>query len=156
MIIEYPASTSQILPFAAEASWTTGKWESLKRCLQSYADADHKDFNAQLGMILIALKDRNIPRFEELLQDLRAVVASGFTPSTTASLATAHSHTVRLHALYELEMLGSVQERTCNLDQIVESLDKRLDILGAFMADKQYLLGIRRAAMELSGYANNS
>jgi hypothetical protein len=33
---------------------------------------------------------------------------------------------------------------------ILESLNRRLEVLGAYLNDKQYLLGIRRAAMQLS------
>jgi len=37
-------------------------------------------------------------------------------------------------------------------DVILENLDRRLDIIGAYTSDKQYLLGLRRAAMSLSRY----
>jgi serine/threonine-protein kinase ATR len=148
--IEQPASLAQILSFAAEASWATSKWQSLQRFLASDAATYSKDFNTEVGKIFVALKSKDSVRFEDLLASLRTYVANGFSTSTTASLATAQPHNIKLHALYELEQIGALKEQSYTSDQLIERLDKRLDILGAFTGDKQYLLGIRRAAMELS------
>jgi serine/threonine-protein kinase ATR len=124
----------------------------LQRFLESNAAADSKDFSTEVGRLFMALKSRNADQFDDLLSSLRSTLANGISSSTTASLATAHSHTIKLHALYELEQIGALKDQGFTPDQLVERLDKRLEILGAFTADKQYLLSIRRAAMELSRY----
>ena len=72
------------------------------------------------------------------------------TSASTTSLATAHPLTIKLHALYEIEQIGAVRTASFTADELVDRMNKRLDLLGAFTADKQYLLGVRRAAMQLS------
>jgi len=73
------------------------------------------------------------------------------TPTATASLYAAHEHIVKLHTLYELEAISGLSSFTpCDREDILLNLDRRLDILGAYISDKQYLLGVRRAAMQLS------
>jgi serine/threonine-protein kinase ATR len=42
--------------------------------------------------------------------------------------------------------------RLSNRQVVIENLDRRLDIIGAYTSDKQYLLGLRRATMSLSRY----
>ena len=40
-----PDSTSVSLPFAIEAAWMTGSWETLKRLLSSQGQKQAQDFN---------------------------------------------------------------------------------------------------------------
>lgn len=69
----------------------------------------------------------------------------------TASVQASHGHLVKLHALYELETIsGANPAMRRDREAIIDSLDRRLDIVGAYTSDKQYLLGVRRAAMTLS------
>ena len=57
---------------------------------------------------------------------------------------------LRLHTLYDLETIASsVALDHGHKEKIVDILDGRLGTLGAFTADKQYLLAIRRAAMTM-------
>ena len=58
---------------------------------------------------------------------------------------------LKLHVITEIEMISNVR----NLDQAEKthlrtSLDLRLEAIGPFLPDKQYILGVRRAVMELS------
>jgi serine/threonine-protein kinase ATR len=73
-----------------------------------------------------------------------------FSSASTASLANAHSHVVKLHALYEIAAIGGLGSADRDRSGLVETLERRLALLGSFTDDKQYLLGLRRAAMELS------
>merc|ERR1712000_282200 len=54
---------------------------------------------------------------------------------------------MRLHVLSEVQLIASspAEDRTA----VLENLRGRLDILGSNVADKQYLLGVRRAVMSL-------
>ena len=56
-----------------------------------------------------------------------------------------------MHALYEIETISGVKYPTApQRETILEKLDHRLEVIGAYTSDKQYLLGIRRASMLLS------
>jgi serine/threonine-protein kinase ATR len=82
---------------------------------------------------------------------LRESLARSLSPSSTTSLQACHDTLVKLHALYEIEIISGLSpqgkgDRTV----ILENLNRRLDIIGAYTSDKQYLLGLRRATMSLS------
>lgn len=60
---------------------------------------------------------------------------------------------LKFHVLTELEMIaGTAKDASTERTNILESLSRRLEVIGAYLNDKQYLLGIRRAAMQLSRY----
>ena len=141
---------THLLPFAAEASWVIGKWDVLQQFIKSDAASHSQDFNVEVGKALIALLDKDKMSFDQKMKDLRCSVARSLSSLTTASLSSAHSYTIKLHALHELDQIGGLNNPGENPDCLIECLDRRLDLLGAFTSDKQYLLGIRRAAMELS------
>lgn len=148
------ALTSSTLPFAVEAAWSTGKWEQLERIL-SYPNeqptVSSLDFNVSIGTALLALRKNESENFKRVVEGLRGVLAKGLSPTTTASLHASHDHLVKLHTLYELEAISGMSTYTSvDREAILENLDRRLDILGAYTTDKQYLLGVRRAAMQLS------
>lgn len=82
---------------------------------------------------------------------LRDSLAKGLTPSTTSSIHASHEYLVKLHALYEIEAVSGMNPHAVSEREVLlENLDRRLDIIGAYTSDKQYLLGVRRAAMSLS------
>jgi serine/threonine-protein kinase ATR len=145
-----PTCLGQVLPFAAEAAWATGKFKILERFLQSDGASESHDFSTEIGKLFLALKNKDVATFDSLLSSLRTSIATGISSTSTMSLAMAHPLTIKLHALYEIEQIGAVKCNNATTDQIVERLGKRLDILGAYTTDKQYLLGVRRAAMQLS------
>jgi serine/threonine-protein kinase ATR len=142
------------LPFAAEAAWSAIKWAQLERIL-GYSPAPEKisilDFNVGVGRALLALQRKDDPDFNAIVAALREALAAGLTASTTSSIQACHDHLVKLHALYELEAVSGMNSTMpVGREAILENLDRRLDIIGAYTSDKQYLLGIRRAAMSLS------
>jgi serine/threonine-protein kinase ATR len=148
------ALSTSALPFAAEAAWSAGKWEKLERVLGASPALENitfLDFNVGVGRALLALHRKDSLGFNTIVATLREALAAGFSPSTTASIQACHDHLVKLHALYELETVSGMSTTgTLNREVILENLDRRLDVIGAYTSDKQYLLGIRRAAMSLS------
>jgi serine/threonine-protein kinase ATR len=147
--------SSSTLPFAAEAAWSAGKWEQLERILGSSSISDPNaflDFNVGIGRALLALRRKDGNEFLKTIAALREALAAGLTPSTTASIQNCHDHLVKLHALYELETISGTTSRTPDRKVILENLERRLDVIGAYTSDKQYLLGVRRATMSLSWY----
>jgi serine/threonine-protein kinase ATR len=146
--------SSSTLPFAAEAAWSAGKWEQLDRLLGAVSIADSNsfvDFNVGVGRALLALRHRNHVEFQNIIAKLREILAKSMSPSTTTSVQASHEHLVKLHALYEVEAVsGMGSEVETDREIILENLERRLDVIGAYTSDKQYLLGLRRAAMTLS------
>ncbi|KAL6705751.1 serine/threonine-protein kinase M1 [Coniothyrium glycines] len=145
--------SANTLPFAAEAAWSTGKWEQLERLLRASALdlTSSTDFNVGVGRALIALRNGRVSEFQSLIAGLREVLAGSLSPSTTVSVQASHGHLVRLHALYEIETISGTDDRIPhNREALLENLNRRLDIIGAYTSDKQYLLGVRRAVMTLS------
>ena len=141
------------LPFAAEAAWSTGKWEQLERILASSPDRSSSavDFNVGLGRALLALRRHNSVEFRKVVESLRDSVSKSLTPTSTMSLHASHDQLVKLHVLYEVEAISGVVEcPPARRETILDNLERRLDVLGAYTSDKQYLLGIRRAVMQLS------
>lgn len=148
-------TANRIAPFAAEASWATGRWQTLEKYLRLYDAGDVSEvFNLGVGQALLCLKGGDIARFKEHIQMLRDKVASSLTYSATSSLRTSHDAMLRCHVLTDLEMIANDRLKGDGDQQLVlTALDRRLEVLGAYVSDKQYLLGIRRAAMELMRYA---
>ncbi|KAF2178853.1 hypothetical protein K469DRAFT_598368 [Zopfia rhizophila CBS 207.26] len=141
------------LPFAAEAAWSTGKWQQLEKILQSPAEQllqASLNFNVGVGRALLALRRKQSDEFRQTIASLREDVAKGLSPTSTTSLHACHDDLVKLHVLYEIEAISGISEIPPNRELILENLDRRLEIIGAYTSDKQYLLGIRRAAMQLS------
>lgn len=138
------------LPFAVEASWVTGKWTKLRQYLTAVPDSIGMDFNIGIGSALLALSDADFGRFNDVLDQLRRVNARGLSATNTTSLQICHSAMLRFHAIMEVEAISGVLPDECEKSALLSSLNKRLDVLGAFLSDKQYLLGLRRATMQLS------
>ena len=145
------ASRTLALPFAVEASWVTGKWEKLRTYLSSTSDSAEADFNVGLGRALLALSEDKPEKFSRLLDRLRQDTARGLSVTNTTSLQGCHEFLLRFHVLTEIEMISGIRGRlNGDKSSLVASLGQRLDVLGPFHSDKQYLLGLRRATMQLS------
>ena len=145
------ASRTLALPFAVEASWVTGKWEKLRTYLSSTSDSAEADFNVELGRALLALSEDRVEEFSRLLDRLRQNTARGLSVTNTTSLQGCHEFLLRFHVLTEIEMISGIHGRLIgDKSSLLASLGQRLDVLGPFHSDKQYLLGLRRATMQLS------
>lgn len=141
----------KLLPFATEASWATGRWDMLQKYLSQSTRGIGGDFNISVGRILLALHEKDAKEFTTVISVLREQIACSLSPSTTASFSVCRDVMLKFHVLTELEMIADPNK--VDRKQALESLDRRLEAMGAYLNDKQYILGIRRAAMQLTRYA---
>ncbi|KAK8173648.1 hypothetical protein IWX90DRAFT_148777 [Phyllosticta citrichinensis] len=140
----------KLLSLAAEASWMTGKWHALEELL-STAPAGLQEFNIGIGKAFLSLRDGDDERFSTTIGELREGIARGLSPASTASLQACHDQMLKLHVLYEIDSISRGTETSDGTrSDFLTSLDRRLDMLGALTSEKQYILGLRRAAMQLS------
>lgn len=145
------ATNTLSLPFATEAAWVTGKWDKLKDYLSMSTEASDGDFNVGIGRALLALSEDKIGQFSTIMDQLRRNTARGLSATNTTSLQGCHDFLLKFHALAEIEMISGHRDMDKNMKaSLLSSMDQRLDVLGPFVSDKQYLLGLRRAAMQLS------
>lgn len=107
-------------------------------------------FNIGIGKALLALSNSDFDRFNIVMDQLRRLNARSLSATNTMSLQMCHSVMLRFHAITEVEAISGVLPVEYEKPALLSSLSKRLDVLGAFLSDKQYLLGLRRATMQLS------
>lgn len=151
-----PSSLSKVMPFVLEASWATGRWQIMEKYLRSYTEGDVTDiFNIGIADALLCLKEGDGERFQELLQAMRDKVAGSMTLTATSSFRTCHDVMLKCHVLEDLEMIANAEPvEGEGHAPLVKALERRLEVLGAYVSDKQYLLGVRRATMELMRYVS--
>lgn len=141
-------TASRLLPFATEASWATGRWDALQKYVSLAPPDIGGDFNVSVGRTLLALHGRDLGHFSKTLRTLREQIACSLSVSTTSSLGVCRDAMLKCHVLTELEMIADPNDG-CR-KQVLESFDRRLEAIGAYLNDKQYILGVRRAAMQLT------
>lgn len=147
------STVSKLLPFATEASWATGRWDMLEKYVTIAPVEIGGDFNVNVGRVLLALRNKDFSAFDGTIKSLREHIAGALSTDTTASLGACHDSMLRLHVLTELEMIAQAsREDKPQRREVLTSLERRLEVIGAYLNDKQYLLGLRRAAMLLSKY----
>ncbi len=136
-----------------EASWATGRWDTLQKFLHRYNAGDITEvFNLGIAQALLYLKGGDHENFANSIRMLRQKVASSMTYTTTMSLHTCHDTMLKAHVLTDLEIVAQRQDSeggAADAQNALTVLNRRLEVIGAYVNDKQYLLGIRRAAMEL-------
>ncbi|CAG8239237.1 unnamed protein product [Penicillium salamii] len=147
---ENELSASRFLPFAVESSWIMSRWDKLEGYLDLCAKQGTEEFNVGIGSALDALRRKQIGAFTDKINELRLSVARSLTTNSAASLQSCHDDMLRLHALSEVESIAKAESASSH-PSLLSTLDRRLDVLGGYLTDKQYLLGLRRATMELSG-----
>ncbi|PGG96942.1 serine/threonine-protein kinase ATR [Blastomyces parvus] len=147
----------KMLPITMEASWLAGRWNKLDSYAAMASEQAVGDFNVIIGSALSMLRHGKLGKFEDTITKLRLNVAKGLTSNSVASFHASHDSVLKLHALAEIELLTSpaLKNREDRIT-LFEALDRRLDILGGCIGDKQYLLGLRRATMELTGSFDSS
>ncbi len=145
------ASTQLSLPFAVEASWVTGKWAKLKKYLTESRLTLDGDFNVGVGSALLALSQDETDNFSDILDRLRQNTAKSLSATNAVSLQSCHDAMLQFHVLTEIEVISGIRNKEdMERSSLVKSLNQRLDVLGAFLSDKQYILGLRRATMQVS------
>lgn len=141
----------QLLPFASEASWVTGKWRFLESSIHAASDSLSEHFNVGVGAALVALRQNKHDEFLSTLAILRQKIARSLSASSTTSVQACHGHLLKLHALYEMEAISGLNPSSrIDREIMLATLDRRLEVLGTYTSDKQYLLGVRRATMQLT------
>lgn len=110
------------------------------------------DFNAGIGSALNAYYHGDKAHFGYIVNALRLSVAKSMTANTVASLQSCHDTILKLHALTEIESIAAFrgEQKPSALSDLHDALNRRLDVLGGHISDKQYLLGLRRAVMSLT------
>ncbi|KAH8156902.1 hypothetical protein CIB48_g11345 [Xylaria polymorpha] len=144
------ATVNRIVPYAVEAAWATGRWKTMEKFLNDYQGDPSEDFNASIAQALLYLQRGWTKEFFQAMKTMRERVGSSLTSSTTASLQACHEPVLRAHVLTDLELIAGMNNDADQHPQdILKSLGRRLEVLGSYVSDKQYVLSIRRAAMEV-------
>ena len=147
------ATAALCLPFAVESCWVTGNWIKLRKYINSLGGSTVGDFNIGIGSVLLALLDGHDDIFLEKLETLRRNLAKSLSTTNTMSLQVCHDVMLRLHVLTEVELISGVgPAKEIDLPTLMTILGPRLSVLGAFLPEKQYLLGLRRAALQLTRF----
>lgn len=149
-----PTTDNKIMPFAAEAAWVTSRWGSLVKFINRFQGDPSQDFNMSLATVFASLHTNgDRAQVRRTMQDMRDKIAAAMTTSATASLQASHELLLKAHVLADLEVIIGMQSKSeSEQKKTLGLLDSRLDVIGAYFDDKQYILGIRRAAMELMRY----
>ncbi|KAH9994734.1 phosphatidyl inositol 3-kinase [Xylariaceae sp. FL0662B] len=140
---------NRIVPYAVEASWATGRWKTMQKFIGKFQGDHTENFNVSIGQALIYLQKRRTKAFVEELKTLRDRVSSSMNASATSSLQAGHESMLKCHVLTDLELIAGINDGSQHPQEVLKSLDRRLEVLGSYVNDKQYILSIRRAAMEL-------
>jgi serine/threonine-protein kinase ATR len=136
-----------VLPYAVESAWVSGRWDKLTMYVaKSGKQSGNFDVSVAKLLLCILNNDRNL--FSSLLSEVYQNTTESFSANSIGSLQTSHDIMLRLHVLTDLRRISeaSCEDKT----EVLTSLQSRLSILGSYVGDKQYLLGVRRAAMQLS------
>lgn len=142
-----------LLPIATEASWMGGQMKSLNNFVDFVDNKPGtediaKEFSVALSKILVTGQRGDEEKMGEQLKALRKSVLEGMSMASTSSLVASHEDLKKLHALEEIETLRNFRKTEQNPNELNPTFDKRLATIGSFTADKQYMLGLRRAVME--------
>ncbi|KAF4984272.1 hypothetical protein FZEAL_484 [Fusarium zealandicum] len=147
------ASTdNKIMPYAVEAAWVTGRWQSLAKFTKRFHGDVIEDFNVSVASIFDNLKNKGSSvDLASTVEGMRRKISESMNTSSTASLQACHDLLLKSHVLTDLEIIiGAKTGNETERQKTMALLERRLEVIGAYMNDKQYLLGIRRAAMELN------
>ncbi|MBE3050251.1 hypothetical protein IMZ48_48695 [Candidatus Bathyarchaeota archaeon] len=146
------ATHAKIIPFAVEAAWATGRWETLAKYLDlsRSSDAAYIDFDVAIGEVFRDLQRGRVKNLVPAINSIRERIAASMGLTETASMQACHDIMLRCHVLADLELVISAQACEGQENQDVMCvLQRRLGVLGSHVEDKQYLLSIQRAAVEL-------
>ncbi|KAI5867447.1 phosphatidyl inositol 3-kinase [Durotheca rogersii] len=141
---------NRIAPFAVEASWATGRWQTMEKFIKKYQGDHTENFNVSVAQALLYLQKRWTKEFASEMRTLRDRVNSSMNFSVTSSLRACHESMLKCHVLTDLELIAGINnDGSQHPQEILKTLDRRLEVIGSYVNDKQYVLSIRRAAMML-------
>jgi len=147
-----PDRWTVIIPFAVEAAWATGRWDALAKYLDIFKNSSSStpDFDVAVGEVFRDLKQADGAKTAAAIKGIREQLAASLGVSETSSLQTCHDIMLRCHVLTDLEMILSARgDDEMAAGKTMKALTRRLGVVGAYVDEKQYLLSIQRAAMEL-------
>lgn len=150
------ATINKIAPFAVEAAWATSRWDTLQKYLTSYNAGSHLEvFDLGVGSALLSLKEGHTDEFLQQVKELKEKVACSMSLSATGSLQAAHDSMLKCHVLADLDIIAQNHVVAAgDQQQTMALLSRRLEVLGAYVNNKQYVLSVCRAAMELMRYVH--
>jgi serine/threonine-protein kinase ATR len=139
------AVNKTLLPTVVEAHWMTGDIDGMMARLQSVDTNGLRDFNIGVANILKSATESDQQSLLMSIKALRSSIAQSMTVARTSSIQASHEDLKKLHVLHEIEALstGSISKA----EDPIADLDRRLSVVGSYVSDKQYILGIRRAVM---------
>ncbi|KAF2211034.1 hypothetical protein CERZMDRAFT_43856 [Cercospora zeae-maydis SCOH1-5] len=133
------------LPLVIEACWMTEDFNGLRRRLLMRPEETEIDFNIGVGRLLLCCGGEG--SLTEQISIMRKTITEGLSMASTDSLQTCHAELMKLHVLYEIEALSQVKSNDAS--RLIRAFDKRLNTVGAYVQDKQFILGARRAVMRI-------
>ena len=150
----------KLLSMMTEAAWSIPKrLSNIQDFLGNYKVPENMmlDFNIGVGKVFMEeMSDGHDQNTPKILRELRLSIAKTLSPAATTSLQACHDQMLKLHSLYEIDMLTRRQQlNLAERTALHTSLSHRLDIVGSYLPDKQYLLAIRRAVMDINGSVFN-
>ncbi|KAK4547636.1 hypothetical protein LTR36_000593 [Oleoguttula mirabilis] len=137
--------TAKVCSLAIEAQWMTGDMDGLAARVKAIKPSGSHNFDIGIGRLLVATAAVDHQSLSAQLSALRTSIAKSMTETGTNSLQACHGELMQLHALYEIEAINGSDEQ--QVARFFETSTKRLAALGSYTADKQYLVGLRRAIM---------
>lgn len=141
---------NRIVPYAVEASWATARWQTMQKFISRYQGDRTENFNLCIAQILLHLQNENRNAFIKDVKALRDRVGSSMTYAATASLNASHEALLKCHVLTDLELIANLSNTIeAQPQETLKTLNRRLEVVGSYVNDKQYILSIRRAAMQL-------
>lgn len=141
---------NRIVPYAVEASWATARWQTMKKFISRYQGDRTENFNLCIAQILLHLQNENSAAFIKDMKALRDRIGSSMTYAATASLNASHEAMLKCHVLTDIELIANLSNTIeAQPQETLKTLNRRLEVVGSYVNDKQYILGIRRAAMQL-------
>jgi serine/threonine-protein kinase ATR len=78
-------------------------------------------------------------------------MVKGLTSPTTVSLQACHDFMLKLHVFTDIKYLSSTSKKKYTDHSLLfKLLDQHLKVVDTFLSDKQYLLGLWQATIQLS------
>ena len=103
-----------------------------------------------IGEVFRDLQQGNTKNLIPAINSVRERIAASMGLTETASMQACHDIMLRCHELADLELVISSQASEGQENkEVMKVLQRRLDVLGSHVEDKQYLLSIQRAVLEL-------
>ncbi|KAI1411414.1 phosphatidyl inositol 3-kinase [Hypoxylon sp. FL1857] len=141
---------NRIVPYAVEASWATRRWQTMEKFITKYQGDRTENFNVSVAQALLYLRKGWTKAFIDEMRIMRDRVNASMNHSVTSSLQACHEPMLKCHVLTDLELIAGINnDGNQHPQEILQTLNRRLEVLGSYVNDKQYILSIRRAAMEL-------